>query len=38
MYLAVRAAGGAVWDRHTPESIEGGKKFVRFTPYEEIAT
>lgn len=38
MYLAVRAAGGVVWDRHTPEGIAGGKKFVRFTPYEEIAT
>ena len=34
MYLAVRAAGGAVWKRHTAESVAEGGKFVTFTPLE----
>lgn len=30
MWLAVRAAGGSVWKRHTAESIAEGRKYVTF--------
>ena len=38
MYWAVRAGGGFVWKKHTPESIEEGRRYCEVVTFNDCPT